>query len=400
MANPQKIPSNEPEVEPSPLEPYKDEELMAEFFVDFKEAHEQCTNVLIQLETDSDNVPLLNQLFRSVHTIKGNLIYVGLKEISPLLQSVEDILDAIRARELAYDSALSDVIILAMDCTKNLVKAKINGKTTRFHSRLFKAACKGISNIATVASNKRNQAIRDAILLLDPSTQIANLSSRRTEQKKTPDNQPSAEEKSTRRLLKKYGVRMDDDMQLFLSLARPTEERSHYWRGRTFRLLEIGLAMNDAANCPVPKEQLAAAILMHDVGMAFLPLDILHKKSPLTAKELKVMSSHPKTGADLIKKMGDWSCAADIVLQHHEHIDGSGYPKGLTSIEICDGAKILSIIDTFDARTHERAHTAKMKRPFIRALLEINKCAGTHFSQKWVEVFNDVIRTLPQYQQN
>lgn len=397
------------EVVPEQEALYQDKELMEEFFVDFKEAHEQSTNVLIFLEKDPHNSGLINTLFRSVHTIKGNLIYVGLKNVSPLLQSVEDVLESIREGRLEYDSALSDVILLAMDRTKNMVKARLREQESGFSPKLFSAACKAISKIPQSPPSKRPRAIQDAILLLDPATQLPSPDAPSTKPKrKSGDTKPKTkqetatppapQEHDARKLLQSYGVKIDADMEFFFNLASPLEARSRYWRGRTHRLLECGLAMNDAANCPVVPTQLAAAIIMHDVGMAFLPLSILHKEGKLSAKEIKTVRAHPRMGFDLLRRLKEWEDAAEIVIQHHERIDGTGYPKGLTAMEICDGAKILAIIDTFDARTHERAHTTQLKRPFIRALLEINKCAGTQFSQKWVDVFNDIIRQLPQYQ--
>jgi len=142
----------------------------------------------------------------------------------------------------------------------------------------------------------------------------------------------------------------------------------------------------------VDPNQLAAAVLMHDIGMAFLPLNVLHKAGKLTGAELRTISSHPRTGYDLLRRMQRWDEAAEMVLQHHERVDGGGYPKGLTSLEICSGAKIIAIVDTFDARTHERAHVTQLKRPFVRAVLEISKCSGSQFSEKWVGLFNDTIR--------
>ncbi|WP_394392914.1 HD-GYP domain-containing protein [Shewanella woodyi] len=83
--------------------------------------------------------------------------------------------------------------------------------------------------------------------------------------------------------------------------------------------------------------------------------------------------------------------AAQIVLQHHEQVDGAGYPNHLTGDKICDGAKIIAIADTFDARSHERAHHTLLKRPLVRTMNEINNFSGTQFDPYWVEIFNQVV---------
>ncbi|WP_054773652.1 HD-GYP domain-containing protein [Methylogaea oryzae] len=151
--------------------------------------------------------------------------------------------------------------------------------------------------------------------------------------------------------------------------------------------------MNDQAGCPVDPAQLAVAVFMHDIGMAFLPVEILHKRDPYTEEERWLLHSHPLVGVELLGRMPRWRPASDMVFQHHERSDGSGYPQGLGDEEICDGAKILGIVESFDARTQERAHRTLTKRPFIRAVLEINNCSGQLFSERWVQVFNDTVRT-------
>jgi HD-GYP domain-containing protein (c-di-GMP phosphodiesterase class II) len=174
-----------------------------------------------------------------------------------------------------------------------------------------------------------------------------------------------------------------------------SEQRSPFWHGRGLRLLDLALGMNEAADQPVNPAQLAAAVCLHDLGMAFLPLDLLHKDSPLSREERRQMQSHPRQACELLKRMPTWSVASEIILQHQEHADGSGYPKGLKEAEIHPGALLLSIADTFDARTHERAHQTLSKRPRLRAILEINNLSGLQFSGYWVEVFNRTLQSRP-----
>ena len=130
--------------------------------------------------------------------------------------------------------------------------------------------------------------------------------------------------------------------------------------------------------------------------MAFLPLEMLHKEASFSNEERQQMQSHPRLAHDLLKRLPHWHAAAEITLQHQEHADGSGYPKGLHEAEISPGALILNIVDTFDARTHERAHQTLSKRPLLRAILEINGLAGSQFSPHWVEVFNRTLHLQPE----
>lgn len=364
-------------------------DLMEDFFLDFKEAHQHCENALIDLEHEPHNTTLLNDLFRSIHTIKGNLIYVGLRDLSPLLQSVEDVLDAIRQGQIEYDTYLSDVILLAMDTTHKLVQARLDKSTAPFSESELSTLCQHISATATDDETQRLSDIRTALQIMAPDTITSSATPLPKSAQKTLLAQP---DEAT--ILRQYHVAMDDDMMFFNRLSAPLEERSQYWRGRTARMLQLTLAMNHHAGEPVEPAQLAAAVYIHDIAMAFLPLDVLHKTSPLNAEEMSLLRSHTQQAFTLISAMKRWDQASYIILEHHEREDGTGYPAGLSGRHICPGAKLLAIADAFDARTHERAYSTNMKRPFVRAILEINRCSGTHFDPQWVNVFNEVARSL------
>ncbi|HVL02674.1 MAG TPA: HD domain-containing phosphohydrolase [Dongiaceae bacterium] len=364
-------------------------DLMEDFFLDFREAHQSCENTLIDLEHDPANADLLNALFRSVHTIKGNLVYVGLKDLTPLIQSVEDVLDAVRRHSLKYDASLSDVIMLAMDNTKQMVEARMAQQPMPLDDATLNALCQQISRVAEVSLEERPNIVRAVLAQMDPNILIEPIATPQPEAPTPLSLQPKEHE-----ILQRFGISLNDDIRFLQHLILPLEERSQYWKGRNARLLQLALAMNQHAGEPVEPDQLAVAVYLHDVGMAFLPIAILHKTSPLNAEDLVALRQHPRIAAQLIATLQHWQQAALIVQEHHERVDGLGYPAGLMGAEICPGAKILAIADAFDACTHERAYSAAIKRPLVRAVLEINRCAGTHFDAEWVEVFNEVARRL------
>lgn len=207
----------------------------------------------------------------------------------------------------------------------------------------------------------------------------------------TPESPPDCA-----RLLERYDIPADADVQFCLTLMQAIEQRSRYWQGRGLRLLHLTLAINQQGGRVVDPAQLAVATCLHDLGMAFLPLHVLHKESRLSREEVQHIRSHPRLGHDLLRRLERWEDAAEIVLHHQEHADGQGYPRGLREVEIHPGALILAIADTFDARTHERAYQTLSKRPRLRAILEINNLAGRQFSAHWVEVFNHTLQQQPQ----
>ena len=347
----------------SPEQPYLfddiEEHVIDEFIVEFHEVHDEIESILLQLEHSPDNSELLNNLFRHVHTVKGNLQMIGLDPIADFVHALENILDKIRKHTLDFDRQLSDVVLLSMDQTREMCDIAFSRQPlTVDTARKVQGELQQIANgdQATMTRHAKN-----IIRLLDPGI---------------------AEEDV---------VEHSEDLNFFAQLAENMEMRSPYWVGRTQRILQLSRDLNEEVNFAVDPVQLDAAVYMHDVGMAFLPLDILHKSSKLSPDEFTKIQTHPALGAQLMERMSGWDEAQRIVLQHHERDDGKGYPNGLTGQQICDGAMIVAIADTFEAMTQERANR-EYKRPLLRAISEINNCAGSQFTSRWVDTFNAVIR--------
>ncbi|GLS25448.1 HD-GYP domain-containing protein [Marinibactrum halimedae] len=357
-----------------------DTELAEDFFSDFQDAHARCEANLISLEHAPNNLELIRELFRSVHTIKGNLIYIGLKHLCPLLQSVEDILEELRSGHITYDDLMSDVILLAMDITKRLVEEEILDQQSSYSVNEFDKICHAIHKISTAKENYRPTLIHEALQLLEGTA---------LDKPDQPANDVAVYYKHVPDFLSRYGVNDHPDLQLMINLAPALEARSPYWMGRTEQIARLALAMNDYVNVIVDPNQLAMAAYSHDIGMAFLPLDLLHKKHPYSNEEHRLVRGHIRFSSEPLQRLG-WEEACEMVVQHHEHCSGGGYPLGLTDDQICDGAKIIAIADAFHACRYGRPHHKEFKRPLIRAVLEINRHAGSQFSQFWVDAFNQV----------
>ncbi len=356
-------------------------DLLEDFRLDAAEQFPRCEQLLIELEQAPRSTERLRELFRLIHTLKGNLGYVDLNQLMPLPQAMEDVLDALRSGRLSFDSLLGDILLLCLDHLRALVDQALGGADAPLSAAQLDTLCQALHALAMAPAGQQTEVRRELLLHMDPSTRL-----------QAPE---AAEPSQTEALLVRHGIAIHPDLQFFCALTEAAEQRSSYWQGRNLRLLELALNMNAAgANAERP-EQLAAAVCLHDLGMAFLPLDLLHKQSHFSREERRLMQGHPRLASELLKRMPDWAAAMEIVLQHQEHADGSGYPKGLREMEITPGALILHIVDTFDARTHERAHQTLSKRPLLRAILEINNLAGQQFSRHWVEVFNRTLQQRP-----
>ena len=103
-------------------------------------------------------------------------------------------------------------------------------------------------------------------------------------------------------------------------------------------------------------DELTIAGLLHDIGKAEIPDEVLNKQGKLTDEEFDLIKSHALKGSKLLKKAGFNSDIQFAALQHHERSDGSGYPRGLTADEISDFASIIAIADVYDAMTSARSY--------------------------------------------
>ncbi|MBA4243377.1 Hpt domain-containing protein [Pseudomonas sp. KHPS1] len=356
-------------------------DLLEDFRLDAADQFPRCEQLLIELEHAPRDGERLRELFRLVHTLKGNLGYIDLNALMPLPQAMEDVLDALRSGRLAFDSLLGDILLLTLDHLQALVGQALGGPDARLSQTQFEHLCQALQALAVTPAERQTEARRTLLQQIDPSTRL--------------QAPPALAESPTEALLARHGIAADPDLQFFAALTQAAEQRSHYWRGRNLRLLDLALSINAQGGQVERPEQLAAAVCLHDLGMAFLPLELLHKQADLSRDERRLVHGHPRLASELLKRMPDWAPAMEIILQHQEHADGSGYPKGLRETEIAPGALILNIVDTFDARTHERAHQTLSKRPLLRAILEINNLAGQQFSAHWVDVFNRTLQQRP-----
>lgn len=131
------------------------------------------------------------------------------------------------------------------------------------------------------------------------------------------------------------------------------------------------------------------AALCHDAGKINVPEEILQKPSRLTEEEYEIIKRHPKDGADIVMNELNEEIAR-IVEQHHERLDGKGYPYGLKGNEIILEAKILAVVDSFDAMITDRPYRKGISME--AALTELRRCAGTYYESEIVEKFIEVLQ--------
>jgi len=362
-----------------PMQIEVDDELIEEFFCEFNEMYADLESNLVQLESVPDDKALINRLFRNIHSVKSNLRMIGFDAVSDFVHILENLLDDIREDRLSYDAGLSDVILLSIDRVKLLCESFFKDKSVDQSVVEIEAA---LQRICMAEPEEYHAAIVHAVHLLDPTADVD-----------LHDEAKPVELAPLPAQAKPVVAVESGDLAYFRQLALMLDEKLPHWQGRTRRLLKLVEVMNRLSDQCVDPAQLEAAVYLHDIGMSFLPDALIGHSRELSDEEYALLKTHVDLGHGLSKRMVGWEVAAVIVKQHHERVDGRGYPEQLVEAQIHAGAQMLALADTFEAMTQSRA-TRTHKRPFMRAILEINNCEGSQFSHHWVEIFNTVARRL------
>ncbi|MFD1780529.1 HD-GYP domain-containing protein [Fredinandcohnia salidurans] len=168
------------------------------------------------------------------------------------------------------------------------------------------------------------------------------------------------------------------------------EKKDRYTYNHSERVAEY--AVKIAKKLMLPKEKLENLYLssiLHDIGKINTPEEILKKPDKLTDEEFAIIKRHPRDGAEMVKDFY-YNDIATIIEQHHERLDGSGYPNRLKGDEILIEARIIAVSDTFDAMTEDRSYRKALSSQI--ALDELKRLAGTHYDKKVVDAFEDILK--------
>ncbi|GAA0434643.1 HD-GYP domain-containing protein [Streptomyces luteireticuli] len=174
-----------------------------------------------------------------------------------------------------------------------------------------------------------------------------------------------------------------DRRAAFQALVRAVDLKDHYTCGHGERVGRAAVLIGRELGVGGARlEALRVAGVLHDLGKLGVPTRLLRKAGPLTAEERRIVQRHPEYGHELVRGIGFPGEAREAILHHHERMDGTGYPHGLTGHQIPEAARIVAVADAFDAMTSTRAYSRA--RPVSAALAELRRCAGSHFDPRMV----------------
>jgi putative nucleotidyltransferase with HDIG domain len=173
------------------------------------------------------------------------------------------------------------------------------------------------------------------------------------------------------------------------ALTSAIDASDPFTHGHSFRVsryaLRIARSMGMSSR---DLEMLEYAGLLHDIGKIAIQNDILLKVGPLTEDEWRSLKSHPNIGADIVDQLKFLKEASDVIRSHHERPDGNGYPRGLKGNDVPLTARILNVVDAFDAMTSDRPYRKAL--PIARVIEELETYKGKQFDEQTVDILLDL----------
>lgn len=178
--------------------------------------------------------------------------------------------------------------------------------------------------------------------------------------------------------LRRALVGMEAAHAVVMALANAVEAKDAPTEHHCQRLAHLATRVALRVGLPAPElDAIAYGALLHDVGKIGVPEAILTKAGPLDDDEWTIMRRHPEMGERICAPLAAFAVFGPIIRHHHERWDGAGYPDRLRRTEIPIGARVVALVDAFDAMTHDRVY--RSARPVAEVLGEISRLAGRQF---------------------
>ncbi len=173
-------------------------------------------------------------------------------------------------------------------------------------------------------------------------------------------------------------------------LVRIADKKDSDTHRHSIRVAQTAVRLGEIMKLPDSElQQLRIGAMLHDIGKLTIPGNLLTKKKLLTERERKTIETHPRAGARLLAPMERYGNVSLVILQHHERINGTGYPDGLKGSEICMHARIVAVADAFDAIISPRSY--HLGKPAHIAMQEISRYRGTHFDAVVVDALKEML---------
>lgn len=180
----------------------------------------------------------------------------------------------------------------------------------------------------------------------------------------------------------------EDPLRLLHGIVEVVSESDSYTAGHSARVADVAGVIARLIDCTAPEiDLIKRAAVLHDIGKIGIPEKVLRKHGALTREERHMIDLHPIFGASILARIPEAAPLVPLVLHHHEHWDGSGYPGKLSMMDIPVGARVIAIADAYDAMTSYRTYGPSFSSE--EALDELRRCSGTQFEPRLVDTMHD-----------
>jgi len=365
-----------------------DSEIAADFRESFEDNYESIANGIVVLEKNPTDHATIDAIFRALHTIKGNATMCQLDKLAGLGHAIEEVVSAMREKQLVFSPLLGEMFLVALDKVKELSEEIFEDKP--INEKLLNQVNQALNVLKSAKQADADNLASGIINLLthdkvdgNHSVFVESVQAKPVEM----DNANNSSFDIPKELLA--------SINYFKYLISLLDSKLKYWQNRTTRTLPLALAINREIANSVEDHQLAAAVYMHDIAHAFLNDSLTLKTGKFDDIDTTLIRTHPNISADLVALIPGWTECVPIIRQHHEHWDGSGYPAGMKGDNICLGAQILAIVDAYESMTHPRADR-QFKRSVLRAVTEISNQSSKQFSPQITKAAFKVIKRLLQ----
>jgi HD-GYP domain-containing protein (c-di-GMP phosphodiesterase class II) len=185
-------------------------------------------------------------------------------------------------------------------------------------------------------------------------------------------------------------AREEANFDTIRSLALAVEAKDRYTSGHSERVARRSTRMAERLGLEAREvEGIERGAVLHDVGKIGVPERILHKPGALTDREAARIRLHPVIGERVVSQLAFMADGLQIVRNHHERMDGCGYPDGVAAGELPVGVRIVAVADAYDAMTSERPYRRPMSP--AEAVAELRACSGTQFDRPCVEALVELL---------
>lgn len=347
--------------------PDLDRETIDELILSIQEALDEIEPALSALAANPDQPDLLNDLFRHLHTVKGNFRMCFLDPFTEYVHEIEDTVSEFRNGRLQFSPVLRDAILFGLDKLRDymdLLRQKGECDTDDmkrygdYFEQLASAPAEAVDALAIRLFELTNHGDEHAV-----TTEVT---------------QPDTEEENP----------AQEAMAFFKNAAIKLDQRLPNRVGRTAMLEALAALMLPQLPAIPDQHQFYVALYLHDIGLGVINakelVDPLDKNNPALRK-------HPYISHQYLAKYPEWQQAANMVMQHHEYLDGSGFPQALLGESILPGAKLLCILsDFYDLLVQHRGMPER--RGVLKALMEISNKSNVCYDEEMVTRLTDAIR--------